>query len=147
MPNAPEIDLVFDIDEGKRYRVGRINVNIEGDDPHTKLSVALNRISLRPGDIVDIRKIQDSERRLRASGLFAVDPIRGLRPSIVYKPREPNEAAGIANRPRESTVRGQSPDNVTRPLVEMELVPAAPLPANRYVWPPANGSPDVRGTR
>jgi len=127
LQHTPEIDLVYDIDEGKRYRVGRVNVNIGGDNPHTKLFVALNRISLRPGDIVDIRKIQDSERRLQASGLFAVDPLRGVKPKIVYNPRDAEKASGIAKK-RESTVRGQSPDGQPRPLIEFDIVPAEPLP-------------------
>ena len=137
LQDVPEIDLVYDIDEGSRYRVGRINVNIGGDDPHTKLSVALNRVSLRPGDIMDIRKIHDSERRLRASGLFAIDPLRGVKPEIVYTPQDPKAGAGIARKPRGSTARGQSPDGVVEIL---ELAP--PLPPNQplpgYVAPPVN---------
>ena len=79
-----EIDLVYDIAKGSRYKVGRINVMIDGDNPHTQRTVALNRIDLRPGDIVDIRKIRDSERRLRASGLFLNDIERGVKPKIVF---------------------------------------------------------------
>ncbi|REJ90270.1 MAG: hypothetical protein DWQ35_16445 [Planctomycetota bacterium] len=138
LPSTPEIDLVYDIDEGKRYRVGRIDVNIDGDDPHTRLSVALNRLSFRPGDIVDIRKIRDSERRLRASGLFASDPITGQQPRIVYEPRSGESAAGIARQPRGPAVRGQSPDGPPRtlpPLVQLELVPDG----QPYPWPTRPG--------
>ena len=65
LESVPEIDLVYDISEGDRYHVGRVNVTIAGDNPHTKTSVALSRISLQPGDVIDIRKLRDSERRLR----------------------------------------------------------------------------------
>lgn len=142
LQEVPEIDLVYDIEEGKRYRVGRINVNIGGDDPHTRLSVAMNRLSLRPGDIMDIRKIRDSERRLRASGLFAVDPVRGLRPEIVYTPRKTKEVEGLVKRPRATTARGQSPDG---PLVQIEIVPTDPLPPRQnlpaYELPPQQTLP------
>ena len=47
-----EVDYIFyDISEGNRYRVGRINVAIGGDNPHTQRNVALHRIDLRPGPI------------------------------------------------------------------------------------------------
>ncbi len=106
---APEVDLVYDIKEGDRYRVGRINVKIAGDSTHTRRTVALNRLSIRPGDIVDIRKVRDSERRIRASGLFLSDPTRGVRPKIVFREIDGDEA--IAERSHGGSVyRGQSPD-------------------------------------
>ncbi|MFM8497116.1 MAG: outer membrane protein assembly factor, partial [Planctomycetia bacterium] len=43
-----QLDLVYNITEGQRYRVGKINVRIRGDHPHTKHSTVLNRLSLRP---------------------------------------------------------------------------------------------------
>lgn len=106
------LDLVYHIDEGARYRVGRIDVKINGDYPHTRRNVILNRLSLQPGDIVDTREIRDSERRLRASGLFLIDPTQGIEPKIALRLPEPgetvvaeNEAAGGDN-----SFRGQSPD-------------------------------------
>ena len=116
LENAPEIDLVYDISEGNRYRVGRINVAIAGDNPHTQRTVALHRIDLRPGDIVDIRKVRDSERRLRASGLFLNDAARGVRPQIVFRHEDDGGSSG--------SVRGQSPDNDSIPGgVTIEVVP------------------------
>lgn len=108
LEKTPEIDLVYDISEGNRYRVGRINVMIDGENPHTQRAVALNRIDLRPGDIVDIRKIRDSERRLRASGLFLNDTERGIKPKIVFSP--PEDVETIAEGDRKKKFRGQSPD-------------------------------------
>ncbi len=103
-----ELDLVYQIEEGDRYRVGRVNVRIEGDDPHTRINTVLNRVELRPGDIVDIRKIRDSEQRLKRSGLFKNDPASGVTPKITYEPLEPDDikTAGKSG----DTVRGQSPD-------------------------------------
>ena len=54
LENEPELDLVYHIREGAVYRVARINVHITGEDPHTKITTALNRISLRPGEIVEV---------------------------------------------------------------------------------------------
>ena len=75
---------MYHIDEGKRWRVGNIYVHIAGDNPHTKIQTALNRLSFRSGEIADIREIRASERRLQASGLFMSDPVHGVMPKITY---------------------------------------------------------------
>jgi outer membrane protein insertion porin family len=120
-----QLDLVYNIKEGDRYRVGKINVDIKGEYPHTQLTTVLNRLSLRPGDIVDIREIRASERRLRACGLFESNPATGNAPKIVFSPPElendENPESGskkpeVARRPKRGTgtpgagFRGQSPD-------------------------------------
>lgn len=84
LESEPELDLVYEVKEGARYRIGKISVSITGDNPHTRKEVALNRLSFRPGEIADIRKIRDSERRLRAAAVFANDPARGVKPQIVF---------------------------------------------------------------
>ncbi len=105
--DRPELDLVYAIKEGQRYRVGRIEVQIKGDSPHTHMRTVLNRLSLRPGDVVDIRKIRASERRLRASLLFENDPVQGRVPRILIRPmKEENEAVAEKG----DRLRGQSPD-------------------------------------
>ena len=119
LENEPELDLVYHIREGAVYRVARINVHITGEDPHTKITTALNRISLRPGEIVDTRKLRASQRRLRAAGIFASNPARGPVPRISYNLRT-TPPAGLAypdlaqpdyrvvENPQ-SSVRGQDP--------------------------------------
>jgi outer membrane protein insertion porin family len=132
---TPEVDLVYEIAEGNRYRVGRINVTIAGDNPHTQTSVALDRISLQPGEIIDIRKLRDSERRLRASGLFLTDPVRGVQPKIVF--RKPDVDGAVAKNPRRAgTFRGQSPDRPAAgyPPVHSAGRPVAVPPARRPGW-------------
>lgn len=83
-----KIDLVYNIDEGERWRVGRVLVNIRGEDAHTRLPVAMNRLSIHPGDILDTRKLRDSERRLGASTVFNTNPAQGSVPKISYQPTE-----------------------------------------------------------
>jgi outer membrane protein insertion porin family len=107
-----QLDIVYDISEGHRYRVGRINPQIKGDYPHTKITTILNRISLQPGDIVDVRKLRSSERRLKASGLFNVNPAEGDVPKIVFSPADAEEPnAQLAERPRPEGPQGQNPNN------------------------------------
>ena len=113
-----ELDIVYAVSEGDRYRVGKINPQIKGEYPHTKITAVLNRMSLHPGDIVDIRELRASEMRLRACGLFEASPQTGVMPKIVFSPDDaeeidPETAADrdIARPPRRpGNFRGQSPD-------------------------------------
>jgi outer membrane protein insertion porin family len=104
-----QLDLVYNIEEGQRYRVGKINVRIRGEHPHTRHSTVLNRLSLRPGDILDIRKLRDDERRLKSSSLFLADAAKGEGPRIVFSKPE-GEDTQIARDPKRPGFRGQSPD-------------------------------------
>ncbi|MFM9058188.1 MAG: POTRA domain-containing protein [Planctomycetaceae bacterium] len=144
-----QLDLVYRVEEGQRYRVGQINIRIRGDHPHTRHSVVLNRLSLRPGDILDIRKLRDDERRLKASSLFVADPAKGQAPRIVFsKPDAKESSRAVARDAGRPGFRGQSPDGEDGDaVVDLELegewsseavegvVPAAPARvADRPVW-------------
>lgn len=96
LDDPSQCDIVFSIQEGKIYRVGRVNVLIEGEFPHTQISTVLNRLSVKPGDLVNVNELQQSERRLRASQLFATDQAQGKMPKIVYSPPELTQEAEIA---------------------------------------------------
>lgn len=109
--NPGELDLVYNVTEGEQFRVGRINVHIAGEFPHTRESVILDRMSIRPGDIVDIREVRSSERRLKASQLFETDPQTGKEPRVVIQPPDLNDTGDIARQQGPGAVRGQSPDN------------------------------------
>ncbi len=130
------MDLVYKVKEGERYRVGKINVVIKGEYPHTRINTVLNRLGcIRPGEIADTREMRKAETRLKASQLFEVDPKAGSAPKIAFSPPgldKPDGEEEIAEAPgKPAGVRRQSPD----------APPAAPLPAAAT---PANaaGSPD-----
>jgi len=118
-----QLDLVYNVAEGQRYRVGKINVRIRGEHPHTKHSTVLNRLSLRPGDILDIRKLRDDERRLKSSSLFLADAAKGEGPRIVFSKPEADDAenAKIARDPRRPGFRGQSPDSDEDAVIDLTL--------------------------
>lgn len=110
-----ELDLVYRVQEGDVFRVGNIGVNIDGEFPHTRQSVVMNRISLRPGDILDVRELRRSEQRLKASQLFEVDPSKGAPPQLVVVPPDLLGAgATVVDKPKSRSgsrsYRGQSPE-------------------------------------
>ena len=63
--------------------LGNIIVKIDGDNPHTKHTVALNRLNLREGDKINSRALRSSEVRLQRSQLFENGPMGGPRISVV----------------------------------------------------------------
>ena len=95
-----EVDLIYHIDEGEQFRIGNIFVNIGGDNPHTRIQTVINELSLRPGDIADIREINSSRRRVQSGGIFEVDAASGVRPDITYRISEEGSEYGLASRPR-----------------------------------------------
>lgn len=122
-----ELNLVYQIDEGELFRVGKINIHVAGDSPHTRRDVILNRVSLHPGDVIDIREVRASERRLKASQLFVTNPAEGNPPRIVIRPPDLAEAAEMAKQQKQ--YRGQSPDSdggatPPRPMVLDVFVPS-----------------------
>ena len=94
------LDLVYKIDEGKQYHIGKINVHIDGDYGVTKRQVVLNRLGLSPGALIDSRKIRDAERRLSSAQIFAGgDPaMPGSPPRVVVRPPELQDLERMANR-------------------------------------------------
>lgn len=134
------LDLVYDIREGDQYRVGNINIEISGDFPHTKHAVILNRMSLQPGDIIDITKIRDDERRIKASQLFVNEPHRGVTPSITVAPPELSEVeTQVAQQRGGGTYRGQSPNaNYTNQVHSQN---GYPVQQSNYQQAPSHTSP------
>jgi outer membrane protein insertion porin family len=136
------VDIIYRVKEGQQYRIGDINVTITGDNPHTRHATILNRLSMRPGDIADIREFRSSERRIKASGLFNVDPTKGDLPRIVFSPPD-LKADAERNRNRASakrtgnpdSFRGQSPD-------EPQIVsPRGSRPTVPFLQPAENPAP------
>ena len=82
------LDMVYRISEGEQYRVGQINVNYAGGNGITRREVVLNRLSLRPGDLIDARKLRTDEIRLRSAQIFSTgQEAGGSPPRIVVKPK------------------------------------------------------------
>lgn len=76
------LDLVYKINEGDQYVAGDIHFHSVGDSNHTKRSVPLNLIDIVPGQLIDLRKLEASERRLKASQIFETNPTLGEPPRI-----------------------------------------------------------------
>jgi len=103
------LDMVYKIEEGEQYRVGTINIHYEGGNGITRHEVVRNRLSLRPGDLIDANKIRNDEKRLGAARIFATGQEPGSTPPrIVVKPSNGNAGAisRTASRPRAPASQG-----------------------------------------
>ncbi len=138
-----QLDLVYNITEGARYRVGKINIRIKGEYAHTQENTVRNRLFFKPGDIVDVRQIRASEVALKRCGLFETNPAKGNAPKITFNAPdrdggnpEDGDRQQMAERPRGerrpgAKFRGQSPDGESGDR-ELDLT----LDCGRYVGPP-----------
>ena len=94
------LDIVYKIEEGKQYHAGEIRVHYEGGSSVTRREVALNRLSVRTGDLINVQEIRNSERRLRAANIYAGGGQQGgTPPRIVLTPADEAGAARTASRP------------------------------------------------
>ncbi len=84
--DSPTVDLRLYIDEGQRYRVG--TVNIQGNE-HTKDKVIRRDIDLVPDGWLDGTAAEESEQRLRNSGLYAAPSQNTQGPAVIVQPENP----------------------------------------------------------
>lgn len=146
-----ELDLVYQVQEGARYHIGRIEVRINGDHPRTRRHTVMNRVSLHPGQIADVRELRDSERRLKGSGLFQNNPAQGNPPTVKFMRPEldglsPDDEGGGGGESRSASrgrgrgagYRGQSPDPFSRDLPSVQPLdprgPSQPIDVVVDLW-------------
>ncbi|HUG92015.1 MAG TPA: BamA/TamA family outer membrane protein [Planctomycetaceae bacterium] len=108
--NQPGVtDLEFVINEDKPYRFRRIDVQIVGDNPHTKRTVVYNNmIGMRPGHAANSRDIDRTKRRLGGLQVFERDLQNGPRVELRRVPD--SELAGY-----QEVTRGQNDDGEAGP--------------------------------
>lgn len=120
------LDVAYKIKEGEVFSVSEVNVHIAGEFPHTKQTVVLARLSPKPGDIIDTREVRNSERRLKASQLFAGTQNDGEPPRIVVRPPDLNSMSAIRGQDPESDRTAYKPPSQTHFAAPNAGVPAAP---------------------
>lgn len=130
------VDVVYQIDEDRVRRIRRFNVHFEGDYPHTKETVVMNRSLIHPGDLANSRLIERTKSRLEGSQLFERGPGQGVRINITPIEEEGDQLASIRGqshgttsipappRPSGSGYYGHS--QALKPLTDSLTSPSAP---------------------
>jgi len=106
-----QMDLIFNINEDKQYRIRKINVIIDGDNPTTKETVALNQLLVKPWDLADPAKIRKSKRRLEGGQIWGTGQVPGTKPPAIQIKQVKNIAQPEG--PRE-IIRAQASDAPAR---------------------------------
>lgn len=81
-------DIVYEVTEGDRWKIGRIQVNIDGEPHLMRETTMLNLVDMREGDFIDRRVLEMSRRRIERSQLLETDPAIAEAPDIKVVPRE-----------------------------------------------------------
>ncbi|MEO1526483.1 MAG: POTRA domain-containing protein [Planctomycetota bacterium] len=82
------VDLVYKIEEGDRWKIGQIRVNIEGEPHLMRESTMLNMLELREGDFINRRMLEVGRRRILNSQLLETNPQLANPPDIIVEPME-----------------------------------------------------------
>ncbi|MCM2374553.1 BamA/OMP85 family outer membrane protein [Aporhodopirellula aestuarii] len=81
-------DIVYEITEGDRWKIGRILVNIDGEPHLMRETTMLNLVDMREGDWIDRRTLEMSRRRIERSQLLETNPAVAEAPDIKVVPKE-----------------------------------------------------------
>lgn len=81
-------DIVYEVTEGDRWKIGRIMVNIDGEPHLMRETTMLNLVDMREGDWIDRRTLEMSRRRIERSQLLETNPMVAETPDIKVVPRE-----------------------------------------------------------
>ncbi|MFU7559850.1 outer membrane protein assembly factor [Roseiconus sp. JC912] len=82
------VDLVYKIEEGDRWKIGEIRVNIEGEPHLMRETVMLNLLDLHEGDFIDRRLLEVARRRMARGQLLETNPQIADPPDIIVEPKE-----------------------------------------------------------
>jgi outer membrane protein insertion porin family len=84
--DSPQVDVLVRVVEGERFRAGLVLV--QGNEL-TQAKIIRRRVDIRPGEWLDGSAAEETERRLRASGLFELNPVAGDPPKVTVLPEDP----------------------------------------------------------
>lgn len=83
-----KVDVIFQIDEGDRWKIGRILAQIEGEPHLIQETYLLNQIDMVEGEFFDRRKLETNRRRLNSLEVFETNPTIADPPDIKVVPRD-----------------------------------------------------------
>ena len=86
--DANSVDLVFKIEEGDRWKIGEILVNIEGEPHLMRETTLLNMLNMREGDYINRAALETGKNVLQRSQLLESNPQVADPPDIKVVPRD-----------------------------------------------------------
>ncbi|XZE52142.1 BamA/OMP85 family outer membrane protein [Planctomycetaceae bacterium SH139] len=86
--SANQIDVIYRIEEGDRWKVGQIFVQIDGEPNLMRETTMLNYLDLVEGQYIDRRMLEMNRRRLIRSELLETNPTIADPPDLRLVPRD-----------------------------------------------------------
>jgi outer membrane protein insertion porin family len=80
------VDLVYTIEEGDRWKIRNININIDGEPHLMKDTTLLNQIDLVEGEFIDRRTLELNRARIERMQLLETNPAMAEPPDIKVVP-------------------------------------------------------------
>jgi outer membrane protein insertion porin family len=90
-----QVDLVYKIEEGDRWKVGQIYVEIDGEPNLMRETTMLNYLDLVEGQYIDRRALEMNRNRLLRSELLETNPTIADPPDLRVVPRDDDGFGGI----------------------------------------------------
>ncbi len=86
------VDLVYKIEEGDRWKIRNININIDGEPHLMKDTTLLNQIDLVEGEFIDRRTLEINRRRIERLSLLEANPAIAEPPDIRVIPLDETDS-------------------------------------------------------
>jgi outer membrane protein insertion porin family len=86
------VDLVYTINEGDRWKIRNINVNIDGEPHLMKDTTLLNQIDLVEGEYINRRTLELNRRRIERQSLLETNPAVADPPDIKVVPVDEDDS-------------------------------------------------------
>lgn len=129
-PTPGVVNLVYRFDEDVPRRIGKINVTIRGDDPHTKEHLVIHQISrsLTPGAPARAKDIRLATERIRGNQIWdpAEQPSINIRPVDGFNYLSPAIARGQNQHLEYTQLSGQT-NGSSLPIGHSMLRPVSPI--------------------
>jgi outer membrane protein insertion porin family len=85
------VDLVYRIEEGDRWKIRNININIDGEPHLMKDTTLLNQIDLVEGEFINRRTLELNRRRIERLSLLEANPALADPPDIRVIPLDESD--------------------------------------------------------
>lgn len=129
------VDIVYEIDEDRPRYIRDINMQLQGDHPHTKEVVAINQFQVEPGDLANPYHIRRGQSRINGSSV-----LEGVTVDVV--PVERSQTMPVSSSRRIRGQNGAEPNASWSDAFGNPIVPARPYSNYGHAFPSSDAQPE-----
>jgi len=121
------IDIVYMIRENQTAVASDVRVEFDSDQTHTKITSILDRVDIRPGQMITREKINESNRMLRYDKFLNTMPTEGTVPTVQVVPSDPETRKRIEESQNFDDYDMEAEENALSPLYRGQSPEKQPL--------------------